>query len=130
MLYGTPAAVSAAATATRDGAGAGMIGRRTSGWNQSWMRDSAYLSGAGEASENIALCSGNSRSCSARARGQSFAAQAAAKSAHSRGATLAVTEMQPAPPDRKSVVEGKSVSVRVDLGGGRIIKKKNKSITN
>src|SRR3546814_20051673 len=27
--------------------------------------------------------------------------------------------------DRKSVVEGKSVSVRVDLGGCRIIKKKN-----
>src|SRR3546814_20460216 len=27
--------------------------------------------------------------------------------------------------DRKSVVEGKSVSVRVDFGGGRIIKKKN-----
>src|SRR3546814_21053652 len=27
--------------------------------------------------------------------------------------------------DRKSVVEGKSVSVRVDLGGGRIIKKKH-----
>src|SRR3546814_2071000 len=27
--------------------------------------------------------------------------------------------------DRKSVVEGKSVSVRVDLGGGRITKKKN-----
>src|SRR3546814_15379668 len=26
--------------------------------------------------------------------------------------------------DRKSVVSGKSVSVRVDLGGGRIIKKK------
>src|SRR3546814_14862755 len=31
------------------------------------------------------------------------------------------------PLDRKSVVEGKSVSVRVDLGGGRYIKKqKNK----
>src|SRR3546814_18024918 len=29
--------------------------------------------------------------------------------------------------DRKSVVEGKSVSVRVDLGGARIIKKKNTS---
>src|SRR3546814_19680515 len=29
--------------------------------------------------------------------------------------------------DRKSVVEGKSVSVRVDLGGRRILKKKNKS---
>src|SRR3546814_19361524 len=27
--------------------------------------------------------------------------------------------------DRKSVVKGKSVSVRVDLGGARIIKKKN-----
>src|SRR3546814_10937129 len=27
--------------------------------------------------------------------------------------------------DRKSVVKGKSVSVRVDLGGRRIIKKKN-----
>src|SRR3546814_14953799 len=29
--------------------------------------------------------------------------------------------------DRKSVVEGKSVSVRVDLGGRRIIKKKKKA---
>src|SRR3546814_21146117 len=32
------------------------------------------------------------------------------------------------PQDRKSVVQGKSVSVRVDLGGRRNIKKKNKSI--
>src|SRR3546814_20336399 len=35
--------------------------------------------------------------------------------------------------DRTSVVQGKSVSVRVDLGGSRIIKKKNKqhnSLTN
>src|SRR3546814_17510779 len=31
--------------------------------------------------------------------------------------------------DRKSVVEGKSVSVRVDLGGRRIIKKKNNNYT-
>src|SRR3546814_15212836 len=30
--------------------------------------------------------------------------------------------------DRKSVVQGKSVSVRVDLGGRRIIKKKKKTI--
>src|SRR3546814_11789499 len=30
------------------------------------------------------------------------------------------------PQDRKSVGSGKSVSVRVDLGGSRIIKKKNK----
>src|SRR3546814_16705381 len=32
--------------------------------------------------------------------------------------------------DRKSVVSGKSVSVRVDLGGRRIIKKKNNKKTN
>src|SRR3546814_11105677 len=32
--------------------------------------------------------------------------------------------------DRKSVVEGKSVSVRVDLGGSRIIKKKKKKYRN
>src|SRR3546814_1936419 len=31
--------------------------------------------------------------------------------------------------DRKSVVEGKSVSVRVDLGGRRIIKKKKSNVT-
>src|SRR3546814_18276162 len=31
---------------------------------------------------------------------------------------------------RKGVVEGKSVSVRVDLGGGRIIKKKNQTVTS
>src|SRR3546814_14391432 len=30
--------------------------------------------------------------------------------------------------DRKSVVQGKSVSVRVNLGGGRILKKKNKEL--
>src|SRR3546814_19633294 len=32
-------------------------------------------------------------------------------------------------PDRKSAVSGKSVSVRVDLGGRRIIKKKKKRTT-
>src|SRR3546814_16332959 len=32
------------------------------------------------------------------------------------------------PRDRKRVVEGKSVSVRVDLGGRRLIKKKKQSI--
>src|SRR3546814_18308218 len=32
--------------------------------------------------------------------------------------------------DRKSVVQGKSVSVRVDLGGRRIIKKKKKLSTS
>src|SRR3546814_19304112 len=32
--------------------------------------------------------------------------------------------------DRKSVVSGKSVSVRVELGGRRIIKNKNRTIHN
>src|SRR3546814_11045842 len=46
-------------------------------------------------------------------------------------AALDVFATEPKPPsrwegDRKSVVEGKSVSVRVDLGGRRTIKKKNK----
>src|SRR3546814_13107405 len=36
-----------------------------------------------------------------------------------------LTSVRPFAPDRKSVVSGKSVSVRVDLGGRRIIKKKN-----
>src|SRR3546814_18408591 len=35
----------------------------------------------------------------------------------------------PAEKDRKSVVQGKSVSVRVDLGGRRIIKKKRHEYT-
>src|SRR3546814_14312195 len=39
------------------------------------------------------------------------------------GATTAAKAL-PKHADRKSVVEGKSVSVRVDLGGCRIIKKK------
>src|SRR3546814_18631099 len=36
----------------------------------------------------------------------------------------------PATAERKSVVSGKSVSVRVDLGGRRIIKKKNRLTTD
>src|SRR3546814_10974160 len=43
----------------------------------------------------------------------------------SRAVTPALRE-RPAPADRTSVVSGQSVSVRVDLGGRRIIKKKKK----
>src|SRR3546814_13156368 len=39
---------------------------------------------------------------------------------------VALTGLAPPALDRKSVVEGKSVSVRVDLGGRRIIQKKEK----
>src|SRR3546814_16407852 len=39
---------------------------------------------------------------------------------------VAVVEHQGAVEERKSVVEGQSVSVRVELGGRRIIKKKTK----
>src|SRR3546814_11898457 len=38
---------------------------------------------------------------------------------------LARIALDPSRQDRKSVVSGKSVSVRVDLGGRRVIKKKN-----
>src|SRR3546814_11785666 len=41
-----------------------------------------------------------------------------------RGAATELVERGDPRPDRKSVVSGKSVSVRVDLGGRRIIKKK------
>src|SRR3546814_19753626 len=44
--------------------------------------------------------------------------------AFSRHATPAKGSAFRAQPDRKSVVSGKSVAVRVDLGGRRIIKKK------
>src|SRR3546814_16237776 len=42
---------------------------------------------------------------------------------HAAGGILAL-QLHEATGDRKSVVSGKSVSVRVDLGGSRIIKKK------
>src|SRR3546814_16732729 len=43
-----------------------------------------------------------------------------------RLAVVAVGALKCANADRKSVVKGKSLSVRVDLGGRRIIKKKHK----
>src|SRR3546814_17711409 len=46
------------------------------------------------------------------------------RSPKSASVPVLVTSELPRPPDRKSVVSGKSVSVRVDLGGRRIIKKK------
>src|SRR3546814_17753184 len=50
----------------------------------------------------------------------------AAKALEERGAWfLFLPNYSPDLKDRKSVVSGKSVSVRVDLGGRRIIKKKN-----
>src|SRR3546814_14808850 len=45
------------------------------------------------------------------------------------GAGAAATARGAGARDRKSVVSGKSVSVRVDLGGRRIIKKKNRHPT-
>src|SRR3546814_18386216 len=49
-----------------------------------------------------------------------------------RGDVRSLSRRRPEPGpdrDRKSVVEGKSVSVRVDLGGSRLIKKKKKNNT-
>src|SRR3546814_7101248 len=45
------------------------------------------------------------------------------------GEPLPGSPRDPVGQDRKSVVQGKSVSVRVDLGGRRIIKKKTKFLT-
>src|SRR3546814_20416656 len=42
------------------------------------------------------------------------------------GGDLAAARFPAVPPDRKSVVEGKSGSVRVDLGGRRTINNKSK----
>src|SRR3546814_14851886 len=46
-------------------------------------------------------------------------------SAGHRDRVLSYVEVAKQEGDRKSVVKGKSVSVRVDLGGRRVIKKKN-----
>src|SRR3546814_12879314 len=53
----------------------------------------------------------------------------AARSHSPAGSTVATCTVCARLANRKSVVEGKSVSVRVDLGGRRIIKKK-KNTTN
>src|SRR3546814_16280318 len=52
----------------------------------------------------------------------------AAPSAGRRGPALGQPARGASGVDRKSVVSGKSVSVRVDIGGGRIIKKKQKRV--
>src|SRR3546814_12957448 len=62
-----------------------------------------------------------------KARDIDFAAQL--KQAQT-GAALATTEGGHIAHDRESVVEGRGVSVRVDLGGRRIIKKKRKNKNN
>ena len=62
------------------------------------MSDMAYLIGAGLVSTNRLMCSGLSLSCSLSAVAKSPFKQAAWNSAHSRGATFDVTEMQPWPP--------------------------------
>src|SRR3546814_20729861 len=46
------------------------------------------------------------------------------------GGISPISSRNSVPPDRKSVVSGKSVSVRVDLGGRRIIKKKHSKYTD
>src|SRR3546814_12180686 len=56
----------------------------------------------------------------------SAAPRARAGRGRSRPRPRGWTAGPPARRDRKSVVQGKSVSVRLDLGGRRIIKKKNK----
>ena len=75
----------------------GASGRRISAL--AWpISSAAYFTGPGLVSQNIALCSGISRSCSSNTLSRSRFFQASCMSPHRRGATLAVTEMQPSPP--------------------------------
>src|SRR3546814_19407732 len=55
-------------------------------------------------------------------------AEETARAGSLRGLSIIVSDSNGG--DRKSVVSGKSVSVRVDLGGRRIIKKQNKYSTS
>src|SRR3546814_19123599 len=75
---------------------------------------------------------GARRGCSVRSsRHASRCSRIDERSANKRGITRrsrgAATGRSPRRADRKSVVSGKSVSVRVDHGGRRIIKKKKKA---
>src|SRR3546814_12368679 len=74
----------------------------------------------------------DSRACRAWRASLRRSARAASSSALGRKAGVAggVMPRSRSIPDRKSVVKGKNVSVRVDRGGRRIIKKKNKQENN
>ena len=64
-----------------------------------WPTSSApYFTGAGLVSTNSALCSGIRRSWISNTLSRSRFFQASCMSPQSRGAMLAVTEMQPSPP--------------------------------
>ena len=77
---------------------AGTIGRRTVLAHLP-ISDSAYLTGAGLVSTNRLMCSGAQLVLKfQRARHNRPCRHAAWNSAHSRGATFEVTEMQPWPP--------------------------------
>src|SRR3546814_11560634 len=67
-----------------------------------------------------------SQSCSRNVRAKLSGPPETAAATAGRGSKGASAAMA----DRKSVVEGKSVSVRVDLGGRRIFKKKTTNSTN
>src|SRR3546814_13789891 len=93
------------------------------------MKDDAVAAdqGAGVSSADGG-CPSMSAPCSPKASKAAGMAAEAATNARRRvqaGAPLLRSTVA-AKTDRKSVVEGKSVSVRVDLGGRRSIKKKRK----
>src|SRR3546814_17380372 len=76
------------------------------------------------------VCSSDLRAVAAlpprAAHGRSDQGDRARNEEHRHDALFPVVQHR----DRKSVVQGKSVSVRVDLGGRRIIKKKTYTIYN
>ena len=66
--------------------------------------DAANFTGAGLVSENSASCSGTSRFWIAIASLTRPSCQASCIAAHSRGATFAVTLMQPSPPAARNAI--------------------------
>src|SRR6185369_5787755 len=94
--FASPAAASARCTFCLLASAISQSGRRRSAWQ--WpSRLAAYFTGPGLDSQNIASCSGVSRSLIAIAVLTSPLRQAPCISDSARGATLALTEMQPSP---------------------------------
>src|SRR3546814_16580151 len=85
---------------------------------------SGHATTAGTQAANAAT----SATAAATAKTNAETAETNAETAETNAETAATLASERVQKDRKSVVAGKSVSVRVDLGGCRIIKKKNKNI--
>src|SRR3546814_18413068 len=91
-------------------------------------RSDGFLSGRGRLPNACAFVGVSLRRhalCKVRRSSAASKCRACRKTAASKTVMRRISGQAESPQDRKSVVWGKSVSVGVDLGGRRIIKKKN-----